>query len=107
MAYANALIESRDYDQAVEILEEHAQTRPEDFSLWYLIAETQGQAGDISKVHQARAEYFILIGDFRQARQQLEYALNIESNVANNGAAISVLRQKIRDIQELVMELSG
>lgn len=103
MAYADALIESRDYTQAVEILEQHAESRPEDFSLWFLIAETQGQAGNISKVHQARAEYYILVGDFRQARQQLQYALNIEAKKTNNNALISTLRQRVRDLQELAL----
>jgi len=107
MAHADALIASRDYAQAVDVMEGHAQSRAEDFSLWFKIAETQGQAGNISKVHQARAEYFILIGDFRSAGQQLQYALNIEIDEENNGAVIAALRQRIRDIQAIVMELTG
>src|SRR5690606_36563474 len=78
MAQADALIAQRDYQTDVEVLERHAQKRPNDHNLWYLIAETQGQAGNVSKVHQARAEYFILVGDFRNAREQLNYALRIE-----------------------------
>jgi len=107
MAYADALIESRRYEEAVTILEQHANTRPEDYSLWYLLAETHGQAGDISKVHQARAEYLVLVGDFRGARQQLQYAINLESEKAGNAAAVSALRQRVRDIQTLEMELAG
>jgi predicted Zn-dependent protease len=107
MAHADALVASRDYTQAVDVLEEHAQVRPEDFSLWFKIAETQGQAGNISKVHQARAEYFILVGDFNSAGQQLQYALNIELEEESNGAVIAELRQRIRDIRAIVMELNG
>ncbi|MCB1672271.1 MAG: M48 family metalloprotease [Gammaproteobacteria bacterium] len=107
MAYADALIESRRYQQAADLLEEHVKTRPEDYSLWFLIAETQGQAGDISKVHQARAEYFVLIGDFRRAREQLQFALDIETGKPSNGAAVAAVRQKIRDIQALEAELAG
>ena len=107
MAYANALIESRRYLEAAEILDNHVKTRPEDYSIWYLIAETQGQAGDISKVHQARAEYYVLIGDFRRARQQLQFALNIETSKPANGAAVAAVQQRIRDIQALEAELAG
>lgn len=101
MAQARALIETRDYASAVRVLERHAISRPEDHDLWYLIAETQGQAGDISKVHQARAEYFILTGDFRSAREQLNYALRIETQRENNLPLVSRLRQRVSDVEAL------
>ncbi len=107
MAYADALIESRQFQQAADLLESHVKTRPEDFSIWYLLAEIQGQAGDISRVHQARAEYFLLIGDFRRAREQLQFALNIETSKPANGAAVATVQQRIRDIQALEAELAG
>ena len=101
MAHAKALIAARDYPAAVRVLERHAVARPEDHDLWYLIAETQGQAGDISKVHQARAEYFILTGDFRSAREQLNYALRIETGRENNLPLVSRLRQRVSDVEAL------
>lgn len=107
MAYADALIKSRNYADAVLVLEQQTTERPEDHALWYLIAETQGQAGDISKVHQARAEYFILTGDFRRAREQLQYALRIESERAPGTPLEAGLRQKIRDVESLEARTSG
>lgn len=104
MAKASALIAIRDYSAAVSVLEAHAQRRPDDHNLWYMIAETQGQAGDISKVHQARAEYFILVGDFRSAREQLRYALRIENDREENIPLISRLRQRISDVETLQRE---
>ncbi|MBC53658.1 MAG: peptidase M48 [Gammaproteobacteria bacterium] len=104
MARASALIGLRDYAEAVKVLEAHAQRRPDDHNLWYMIAETQGQAGDISKVHQARAEYFILVGDFRSAREQLHYALRIENDREENIPLISRLRQRINDVETLQRE---
>jgi len=104
MAKADALIEIRDYDAAVKVLEAHALRRPDDHDLWYMIAETQGQAGDISKVHQARAEFFILVGDFRSAREQLSYALRIENGRGENIPLISRLRQRITDVEVLQRE---
>lgn len=104
MAKASALIDLRDYRTAVSVLEAHVQRRSDDHNLWYAIAETQGQAGDISKVHQARAEYFILVGDFRSAREQLSYALRIENSREENVPLISRLRQRISDVEALQRE---
>ena len=86
------------------MLDKMAQLRPEDHNLWYLIAETQGQAGDISKVHQARAEYFMLVGDYRSAREQIRYALRIEEDKDSNFPLISRLRQKLKEVEELERE---
>ncbi len=101
MTYADALIAQRNYQEAVKVLERHVVTRPEDHDLWYTIAETQGLVGDVSKVHQARAEYFILVGDFRSALEQLSYALRIESEKENNAPLVAKLRQRSRDVETL------
>ncbi len=101
MAYADALIEARSYSAAAELMEQHSLSRPHDYQLWYKLAETQGQAGNISKVHQARAEYFRLIADYPKARQQLQLALKIESDNGVAPAEEARLRQKIQEIEEL------
>ena len=101
MAYVDALIESRAYTSASEAMERHSVSRPDDFQLWYKLAETQGQAGNISAVHQARAEYFRLLGDYQRARQQLRSALKIESDNGIAPAEEARLRQKIQEIEKL------
>lgn len=101
MAYADALVTNRNFPEAARVLERHVATRPEDHALWYKVAEVQGMVGEISKVHQARAEYFILVGDFRRASEQIEYALRIESPRENNGPILAKLRQRQKDIQAL------
>lgn len=105
MAYVDALIESRSYSAAAEIMERHSLNRPNDFQLWYKLAETQGQAGNISKVHQARAEYFRLIADYQKARQQLQLALQIESDNGTAPAEEARLQQKIQEIENLQQSL--
>jgi len=107
MAFIDALIESRAYSEAAEMMEKHILLRPDDFQLWYQLQETQGQAGNISKVHQARAEYFRLIGDYTSARQQLQFALRIETDSGTAAAEEVRLRQKIRDIENLAQQNSG
>jgi predicted Zn-dependent protease len=101
MAHANALIANRNYAEAASVLERHTTRRPEDHDLWYQLAETQGLVGDISKVHQARAEFFVLIGDFRRASEQLTYATRIESTKENNGPLLSRLRQRSQDVEAM------
>lgn len=100
IAYAEALIANRDFTVAAELLQRHASSRAEDHHLWALLAETQGQAGNISEVHQARAEYFRLLGDFRNARQQLQFALRIEVDNGSSAAVEARLRERINTLED-------
>lgn len=97
MAQATALEKAERYAEAVVVLEKHSERRSNDVHLWYQLAELQGLAGNISKVHQARAEYFIAVGDFSRAREQLSFALNQE----DDSLAIARIRQRQDYIREL------
>lgn len=107
MAYFDALSKSRNYSEAARVLENHTQFRQDDHHLWYQLAETWGQAGNVSKVHQARAEYFLLLADYGKAREQLGFALKIESENGFSPAEEARLRQKIRNLEQLVRSLRG
>lgn len=104
MAYVDALLEGRNYQQAAELMEQHTRNRPDDHHLWYQLAETWGQAGDIGKVHQARAEYFRLIGDFGRAREQLQFAIRVANENNASPAEEARLRQKIRDLEQILQQ---
>ena len=104
MAMADALEEARSYQAAAELLTQHAQVRSQDHNLWYQLAEIQGQAGNIGEVHKARAEYFLLVGDLRRAREQLQYAMRVESENGISPAEESRLRQKIRDVEQMIRD---
>lgn len=80
MAYATALTKARLFKEAAAVLEQHALKYPNDMQLWSDLAEVEGQAGNLTKVHQARAEYFITIGDFAHAKDHLNYALKDEDD---------------------------
>ena len=61
----------------------------------YKLAEVRGLAGDISGVHEARAEYFILVGALDRARRQLGLAAKlVEADFKRH----SVVKQRLRDI---------
>ena len=107
MTLADALIEARAYGQAAKLLDAHTRERPDDHHIWRQLAEVQGQAGNISQVHQARAEYFTLVGDFAAARDQLQYALQLERDAGAAFTEQARLQQKIREVERTVGELSG
>lgn len=92
---AEALWGAHRYDEAAEILNQLRQQRPEDPHIWYKLAEVRGLAGDISGVHEARAEYFILVGALDRARKQLGLAAKL---VDADFKRLSVVKQRLRDV---------
>jgi predicted Zn-dependent protease len=68
----------QDYKQSVKLLHTLTEQRPDDPIFWYNLAETAGLAQDIANLHRARAEYFILLADFGNAKQQLKALVNLE-----------------------------
>lgn len=98
MAYAETLEEVGRYKEAARVLERHSSERPDDINLWYQLAEVQGLAGNIGKVHRARAEYFFATGEFGKARDQLNYALSMENDPLES-ARIRQRLEAIRNVQ--------
>jgi len=97
MAYAEALLKNNQPQRAEAVLAEHVKTHSEDPSVWFLLAETHGLAGNIVGVHQARAEYFVLTGVFDKAQQQLKYALPL---VKNDNLTTAKIEARIRQIED-------
>jgi predicted Zn-dependent protease len=98
MAYADTLLKSNQPQRAEALLTEHSKTHSEDPSVWYLLAETHGLAGNIVGVHQARAEYFVLTGVLDKAQQQLKYALPL---VKNDNLTTAKIEARIRQVEDL------
>jgi predicted Zn-dependent protease len=97
MSYYQALLRAGDKFKAGQVLAEHAERRPTDPQLWYELAEIRGLSGDIIGLHQARAEYFVLMGRPDQAMRQLNYALQM---VGNDHTTAARLQQRISEIQQ-------
>jgi predicted Zn-dependent protease len=97
MTYYEALLGSGDKQRADEVLTAHAQRRPTDPEIWYELAEIRGLSGDIIGLHQARAEYFVLMGRPDQAMRQLNYALTV---VGDDHTTAARLRQRINEIKQ-------
>lgn len=79
-------------------------TRPNDPDVWSMVADTRGLNGNIIGLHQARAEYFALVGDFDQAMQQLEIAKRQAPNF-QLASRIDAREKDLRDLQRTVKDM--
>ena len=95
---SEALWQDHKYDSADEVLTALSRMRSQDPMIWYRLAEVRGLAGNISGLHQARAEYFILIGVFDMARDQLSLAAKLVSRDFKQSA---IIRQRLRDLAQM------
>ncbi len=102
MTLAKALLKANQAHKAEAVLKEHVKRQPNNPSVWYLLAETHGLAGDIVGVHQARAEYFVLNGALDLAAKQLSYALPL---VTNNDLTTTRIQERIRQINQMEAEM--
>ena len=102
MALAEALQDANRYDEADQLLSTQSQRRPDDPHLWYRLAEVRGLAGNILGVHLARAEYFILVGQFERAKQQLRYGYD---RTGSNRIEQSRIRKRLKDIADMEEKL--
>ena len=96
-SYAQTLEQAGRYREAVATLEDLSEQRPTDINIWYHLAELRGLTGDISGVHQARAEYFFGIGEFGRARDHLNLALAER----NDSLTTARIRQRLEDIRRI------
>ena len=92
---SETLWQARRYDAADNMLTALSRMRPQDPMIWYRLAEVRGLAGNISGLHQARAEYFILVGVFDKARDQLRLAAGM---VKEDFKQSAIIRQRLRDL---------
>ena len=99
---AETLWQNKQYQASAKVLTQLSNQRKEDPAIWYKLAEVRGLAGDISGVHKARAEYFILVGAFEMAKQQLNLASKL---LAYDFKQLSIIKQRIIDIEQMEKNL--
>lgn len=95
---AQAYMADRKPHAALDVLIPVSIERPNDEYIWYLLAEAYGLASNVPGVHEARAEFFVLNGNFDQAIKQLGYALPL---VRHNFQRTARIRQRLEEIWEL------
>lgn len=99
MALAEAYIAASQAHAAADLLVPFSIKRPNDEHVWYMLAEAWGLASNIPKLHEARAEYFVLNGNFKQALKQLAYALEL---VEDNFQQSTKIKQRMLDIAKIM-----
>lgn len=94
--YLNQLyMDELQYEKATKLLSERVNYFPEKPLLWYELAEVSGKAGQIVEVHQARAEYFILINRLERAVEQLKLA---KEKSKPNTQTYTLIDQRLNDV---------
>ncbi|MCU1750614.1 M48 family metalloprotease [Pseudomonas sp. 6D_7.1_Bac1] len=93
-----------DAEKALEAL---LKTRSNDPDVWYMVAETRGLSGNIIGLHQARAEYFALIGDYRQAIQQLDFAKRRAGTNFPLSSRIDARQRELMEQERLIKDMMG
>jgi len=78
--HIDLLMEKGETQQAERELDKLVEQRRQDPDIWYQVAEVRGLSGNIVGLHQARAEYFALVGDYDQGIEQLDLAKRRASN---------------------------
>ena len=99
------LLKQNRSSEAEKVLDQLIKTRPNDPDIWYQVAETRGQANNIIGLHQARAEYFALVGDYDQAIQQLDLAKRRASNNFQLASRIDARQHAFIQEQEMIKQM--
>ena len=101
-AQAELLLKLKRPAEAEKLLDALIAERPGDADLWLQQAETRGLSGNIIGVHQARAEYFALTGDYKQALEQLDFARRRASGNFQLAARIDARYKVLQDEQRMI-----
>lgn len=93
---AHALSRNGRNDEAVARLWDQVKLHPEDQDIWYQLAETAGLAKNLIDVHRARAEFFVLRGNYKSAMTQLRLA---REQVGEENRLSQSLDQRLLDVR--------
>lgn len=104
-ADADMLLREGNIQGSEKAYDELARARPKDPDIWYLLAEVRGLAGNIVGLHQARAEYFALVGDYEPALEQLALAKRRTQGNFQLAARIEARERALQDEQRMIKQL--
>ncbi|MEH6617843.1 MAG: M48 family metalloprotease, partial [Porticoccus sp.] len=103
MSLAETYLKANRFYESEVVLKELTQSRPNLPLVWYDLAEVRGLAGNISGVHMARAQYFILNGVLGRARDQLGYARKL---LVHDYKQTAIIDQQLRDLAALEKKMN-
>lgn len=95
--YADALINAGRASAAQDLLDKAVRERPDEPTLYRLLAKAAGEAGKPMESHRAFGEYYYLTGQPRAAIEQLQIAIR---HANNNFYYVSSLEARIKEIRD-------
>ncbi len=98
MSLAETYMKANRFTESEQLLRTMTPEYPDNPYIWFQLAEVSGLAGNISGVHKARAQYYLLNGVFDKAREQLGYARKL---LINDFKEVAIIDQQLRDLDEL------
>ena len=90
--------------ESEEIIRDQLLRKNNNPELWQLLSEIQRDGKNIVGYHQSKAEYYILLGQYDQALNQLEFALRLTTN---NFQVSERILTKIIEIKKIIEESRG
>ncbi|HKS12325.1 MAG TPA: M48 family metalloprotease [Pseudomonas sp.] len=102
---ADLLLKQNRPAESEKVLDALLKSRPDDPDVWYEVAEVRGLSGNTIGLHQARAEYFALVGDYDQAIQQLDFAKRRAGNNFQLASRIDARQRDMLEQQRMVKEM--
>jgi len=102
--HIDLLIKENKLKEAEQELDALVEIRPKDPDIWYQVSEIRGLTGNIIGLHQGRAEFFALVGDYDQAIEQLDFAKR-RSNNFQTAARIDARQKQLIDEKRMVEEM--
>lgn len=93
---------ARDAERALDDL---LKSRANDPDVWYQVAEVRGLNGNTIGLHQARAEFFALVGDYDQAIEQLDFAKRRSTNNFQLASRIDARQRELLEDQRIIEQM--
>lgn len=90
-------IKTENYSGAIKALQKLSYRHPSNPSIWYKLSEAYGKIGEIVRVHQSLAEYYLLTGELDKAIIQLQQA----QRKSVSEAQIAAIQKRMADIFQL------
>ncbi|MND71773.1 TPR repeat-containing protein YfgC precursor [compost metagenome] len=104
-ARSDLLLKQNKPKEAEKVLDNLLKSRSDDPDIWYQVAEVRGLAGNTIGLHQARAEYFALVGDFPQAIEQLDFAKRRAAGNFPLAARIDARQQQLIEQEKMLKQM--
>ena len=104
-AHIDLLMKQVRTQEAERALDEMLKSRGKDPDVWYQVAEVRGLSGNTIGLHQARGEFFALVGDYKQALEQLDFAKRRASNNFQLASRIDARQHELIEEQRIIEQM--